>query len=106
MQIAAQLAIEQTHGGEVPIWELDASWIPEMCAHALTTSQIQLQIESDQADGNEVAGEIFFLSPLSAPLQWPVQWLASPGCFMSNVVLHAIKLKCTVRVAHLGLEAC
>lgn len=57
LQIAAQLAIEQTHDGAVPIWELEPSWIPDMCAHALTTSQIQLQIEADQADGNEVAGK-------------------------------------------------
>ena len=84
MQIAAQLAIEQTHGGEVPIWELDANWIPEMCAHALTTSQIQLQIEADQADGNEVAGERFFLSPLSPLLPWLIQWLTSQGSWVSK----------------------
>lgn len=74
MQIAAQLAIEQTHDGAVPIWELEPSWIPDMCAHALTTSQIQLQIESDQADGNEVAGK----SP--APLVILHRyWLAGPA---------------------------
>ncbi len=57
MQIAAQLAVEHTQNGTVPLWELAPNWIPEMCAHALTTSQIQVQIEADQEEGNAEAGK-------------------------------------------------
>ncbi|KAK9842761.1 hypothetical protein WJX74_001948 [Apatococcus lobatus] len=79
--IAAQLAIEQTQDGAVPVWELDTNWIPEMCAHALTTSQIQLQIESDTADGNEVAADANFRRLLEEHQAWTA---SHPGSPISN----------------------